>query len=270
MNKIYYKINELITEKSIITPDQIREILPLFIDYYKINYYLKDIEFIKSNDKGDSWYSRINRVIFMDLDKITEWSENFYTRNSKKIKNLNYNQLHLFFELTVLFHELRHAMQNKIRIATPKTKSDYLLGNIISECFSCLEDKYEEYYHLFPIEKDAEVFSYSTILKLFGNNRKVDNNLWNILINLYLIKIKNGYSLNLQENNLMYFYLEVLENPFLYEKYCKMSKCLNLSQKISFNFPLNRDERMKLNDFEDLVVNSEIKRKVLTRKLFID
>ena len=114
------------------------------------------------------------------------------------------------------------------------------------------------YYDLFPVEKDAKIFSIDESIKIISKCSELNIGYLKTLYMFYIHSLINGYSL--EQNyygSLRDFYLNVFQDENRYLKYQQKSVSLSTHDKMSFNFSLEEDDLRKLILATDLAKRGE-------------
>ena len=128
---------------------------------------------------------------------------------------------------------------------------------------------YNKKYLLFPIEKDADFFSYSTTTNLFLDSLVNDNEFYQFLGRIFYVQITCGYSSDLTGCDLVKFYNEIVKDADLLWRILQVKESLTFSEKIRFNFPLNRDDMINMRNLKNEIYNGDNEQVKKTLKKFL-
>ena len=239
MNKIVNIVSTCLIEKRHLMDDEIEIIVEEFENLLNIKEHIKSINF--------DYHRTFNAVAGFDFCRNTLHFNNaliteriFYQYQNNK-NDYSFNEFYLIHQLMIILHELRHIVQNKIII----NDYDSVIREIIydSDILQFDTGIYEKFYHLFPIEKDAKVFSCSKMIEIINLcqyfdvdiMKKMYSNLLNVLLDGYHLP---GSSKGVLEN----FYTDVYGDYDRYLEIIEKISTLSTFEKMSFNFDLSKKD----------------------------
>ena len=185
------KIINIIDSGNIIETDDILRIVSLYIKYYNLDKYVKDVYFDSENIYPAHYIIKDNIIVFNDK-KIIESAYKLYdlVYNVYEIDENSFKYILDFYYLYVIYHELEHAKQKMIYETSDNELFSYLYE--IRERLHLKKDFYDQYHDLFPMERQAinsgNMKAYQLICHSNLSKREC-----NVLYLLYLIRRAYNY-----------------------------------------------------------------------------
>lgn len=239
-----YKEIALILKEPIIDKKEYEKLLNVTCDYFGLSEFLNNFNLITLEGFNDylmtGSYNHLTKTLTINQFITSKCIEIYNEVND--VYPMPYNEFLLFHQLQNFFHEIGHVLQIK-KINTPYVKKDdVIVKNILMDSYFLSDDLYDKSYAINPIEKEANVFSYTQVLKyLFRNS--CDDLFKDYLIHLYVCMLKSGYiDSKFKHSNTKIFYRDILKKSNDYESYAKYFDLLSFRQKIMLNLPLNKKE----------------------------
>lgn len=240
---------------------------------------IKIVRVGKIYDGFSMGYYNINkREIVLDVDKIMNKAYQYLNQNPSlyyiRCANfINYNILHC------LFHELRHVWQVNCLLKENNNASKIInyTDDIRKRDFSFYMKKHD----LFPLEKDANVFSHSVTLERFmdADPMVVNDHEIRFIVDSFLRFMIRNYNPTVFLDNPL---KDIVLSPKAYKtkeslefiKYSLMKtsiECSNqdLFERLSFNFPINKAEYEYMQKTIDYYNNNQMPRNVNVKKLIL-
>lgn len=175
-------------------------------------------------------------VLYYNLEAIERNIAKLYADDSI----FSLEEFYVLRQLTIILHEIRHAIQ---------IMCDYenkpIIKEIINDCISdsFVRDKYGEYYHLFPIEKDASVFANDKLIDIVKGGNYFKYSTIRRMYDDYFKALLKGYDINkLNKGRLLEFYDKIFHDITRYLNYLEKCKKISLHDKLSYNFSLIGDD----------------------------
>lgn len=236
MEKTSEIVKASLFEKRKLSEKDISLIIKSMLEKYNISDKINGIEFDKEDKYSEASFGKNNVFYFNMCAMDCSISRHFF--EGKSI--FNFDEFYLLEQLMIILHEIRHAIQYNCDY-----KNKELIKKIILDCdiSKYPNDLYERYYNLFPIEKDAEVFSIDKTIDILKRCNYFKNSIIKLLYTSYFKTLINGYDIkNLSDGKLREFYLKVLNDEKKYLEYLKEYDSLTLHDKLSYNFPINNGD----------------------------
>ena len=249
---LYKKIAQILKE-PIIDEKSYEQLFDLVCNYFGLSEFLKKFNLTTYADYDDTLvnasYNHLTQTIEINKDFVPKYIEMY--NEFSKVCSVSYYDFLIFYQLQCFFHEVGHVLQIK-RINTPSTnKQEMLIKSILMDSYFVDDYLYTKSYNINPIEKDANIFAYSHVLKFFFNT-VCDDFLKDYFVYLYICVLKYGYiDSNFKYGNTKLFYRDVLKRKNDYDNYAKHFNLLSYSQKIALSLPLNKSEANDLSAFCD-------------------
>lgn len=148
------KIINIINSGKIIETDDILKIISLYIKFYNLDKYVKDVYFDPTNIYPALYIIKDNIIVFNDK-KIIDSAYKLYDLiyNVYKIDENSFKYILNFYYLYLIYHELEHAKQKMIYETSDNELFSYLYE--IRERLHLKKDFYDQYHDLFPMERQA-------------------------------------------------------------------------------------------------------------------
>lgn len=157
-----------------------------------------------------------------------------------------FDEFYVLEQLIIILHELRHAIQFNCDYNNKR-----IIKEIIKDCDinNYSKQVYEQYYTLFPVEKDAEVFAIDKSIELLKKCDYFKNSIIKLLYSGYFKTLISGYDFSkMEDGRLREFYLKVINDEQKYLSLLAQKDSLTLHDKLAYNFPIDK------NDFKRVVL----------------
>ena len=167
---LYKKIAQILKE-PIIDEKSYEQLFDLVCNYFGLSEFLKKFNLTTYADYDDTLvnasYNHLTQTIEINKDFVPKYIEMY--NEFSKVCSVSYYDFLIFYQLQCFFQEVGHVLQIK-RINTPSTnKQEMLIKSILMDSYFVDDYLYTKSYNINPIEKDANIFAYSHVLKFFFN-----------------------------------------------------------------------------------------------------
>lgn len=261
-------VKKALNEHRRLTDNEIKiiciEMLQKYCDFPyvgKINFdYSRDYEEYKilafyAYNESDLVFNipKFNEIIFNNYRLLCERNENIFS----------FNEFYVWKQLMIAFHEIRHVIQFRAF-----SKRHIILQSLVASSFEIDDqEKYVQYYQLFPIEKDAEVFAFENVLRIFKDCNYFNSSILKYLYSQFMLKLLDGYNTNdNMDGNLWEFFKKVVGDESGYLVCQFYANELTLMEKISFNFPLNLEDIKYIEEALNLVIEGKAPGPILVKE----
>lgn len=255
MEKVIKLVQNALTEQRQLSNNEILLIIELLLNKYEMSNKIKDIKLeYKSKCGSYAGYDSEKEICFFDLDAI--YSAIFY--RYEDIKNSTYDEKKLSFyelllleQLRIILHEIRHIIQ-----IHDDFEGKDILKIIIndSDINKYPAEIYKINYSLFPIEKDARVFSFDQTINIIKKSQIFNDDILRIMYKKYFYTLCEGYNLKQPYNGSLGEFYELIVGD--YSKYLDIinkTGSLVTHDKMSFNLPLQKDDVKNILAVPDLI-----------------
>lgn len=262
MQKCVNLIKKALKEKRRLTDKELEMFIIQVLKKYHVYSLIENINFDYHNTNqrtsfSVAYYNSVNNSLTFNMNNLNREVFTLHNKSMKRRKQdthekmLSFNEFYIWKQVITCFHEVRHVIQlckfpiNNVAITRIILESCYNMENY---------EIYKKYYHLFPIEKDAEVFAMINALKLFKECDCIDKDVMKNLEMTFFISILKGYDTkNNFESCLSEFCEKVIGDKDFVKDCSILCNNLSLIDKMSFNIPLNYDDIKKLSEIAKLI-----------------
>lgn len=262
MKNIINKLNNALNEGRALNEKEFFDLIIELLNIYGVSHLIKEIKIDRNNlFKEIAGFDGIGNCLYFNIDLITKRINEEYWHQQTPY---TFNEFFVLQQLSIVLHEIRHIMQLKGLLNDNKAVKE-----VINDCDSVSNNAYlyNYLYNIFPIEKDATIFSCYETIRLVKECKYFKKDRLRMMYLAYFYRLIEGYHLTNSKDGLVKEFYEIVMNDL--DKFNLLQneiEELTLHDKMSFGFSLNDSEVEKLKLIPSLISKNNDPKLVLKRK----
>jgi len=263
LEKVIELIYNSLKERRRLSDKEMLIIIELLLKEYKIinNVNRIDLDYDYEYDEI-AGFDNYNKVLYFNMCLI---NSTIFSQYTCERSFFSFSDFFLLEQLATIFHEIRHIIQ-----LNDEFKNKEILKKIIldSDINKYPFDLYNLNHSLFPTEKDAKVFSIDKTIDIIKETQFFNDDIIHNLYVIYFYTLIGGY--NLKESNegsLREFYQKIVGDEKVYFERLTSIDSLTTHDKMSFNLPINQDDRKNLLAVPDFIYRGINPSVILKKKI---
>lgn len=242
MQKVINIVKEALNNKRRLSDQEMELILEYLLSYYQVIDCVKGIKLDYHREYPEiAGFDVLDASLYFNMNLL---NERVFEQFSSKETDFSFFEFFILQQLIVILHEIRHLIQHNNDFGNREVLKKIILDSDI-RLFD--NDIYYDNYHLFPVEKDAEIFSIDEAIKIIKGCKYFDESTFKKLYTIYFYALINGYDFKLSyEGTLKKFYESVVKDINRYFAYQELGKELCTHDKMSFNLSLDKTDLRNL------------------------
>ena len=263
MKNIVNIVKNALLENRRLSDNEMELIIEMILNYYKVVYNVNSIKIdYHSEYSHPAGYDFEKKMLYFNMNVINEQIfRDFY----KDEKVYTFNEFFILHQLILIFHEIRHILQQSYYFDNNEVIKKIVMDCNLQRNFNHI---YNEYYSLFPVEKDAVVFSLDETANLMEMCEYFSKDKMMPMYQIGFNNLIKGYDLkNPQEGLLRKFYEHVVGDKEEYERLQSLSSNLTTYDKMSFNFSINSKDLIKLILAQQAILDNQSPSVILKKEI---